>query len=583
MLANQGLAGGCAAALRRDRVAIGGCAFTAFSVSGHSPRARRTADWVIKLKTFLFLLSHSKSELTIASVAIIISGLGMTGLIIQINKFLRADSSIESVVMASFLGICVLIIGSRILSGYVVNRLVSSSLSDLRLKLAHSVLAVPLKAIEGLGENRILPALTTDTARINSALTAFPYFLRSLIILVCCLIYMALLSWQGFLMVVGLIVITVSFYRLVSRRAVVYQRKARREWDTLFGHFKSLVQGIKEFKLHAGKRADLIRVLIAPSEEMHGQHTVRGATIHTLAMSVAQTMAFVTIGCLFFVFPLITPVTPEMLVGFTFLLIYMFGPLEGAITWLPQLMQADVAMDSIQQLGLSLERQSKKTQQKELTAVEKWRSLELRNVSHTYYSEKENGKFTLGPISLTLSPGELVFIVGGNGSGKTTLAKVLSGLYAPESGTVLLNGVEVSDENRDHYCGHFSAVFSDAYLSDNLLGLSTLQLSNAQGYLIALQLNHKVQVTDNKFSTIDLSQGQRKRLALLVAYLEDRPIYLFDEWAADQDPLFKDVFYTKLLPELKARGKAVVVITHDDRYYALADRVIKLESGQIVR
>jgi putative pyoverdin transport system ATP-binding/permease protein len=534
------------------------------------------------MKTFLFLLRHSKSQLTIASIAILVSGLGMTGLIIQINRFLRNDGSIESVVITGFLSLCVLVIGSRLLSGYVVNRLVTTSLSDLRLKLTHSVLAVPLKSIEGMGENRILPALTTDTSRINNALTAFPYFLRSLIILACCLVYMALLSWQGFLMVVSLIVITVSFYLLVSPRAVAHQRKARREWDTLFGHFKSLVQGIKVFKLHAGKRADLIRVLITPSEETYRQHTVRGATIQTLALSVAQTMGFVAIGCLFFVFPLIAPVTPQTLTSFTFLLIYMIGPLEGAFTWMPQLIQADVAMDSIQQLGLSLERQSVKVQRKELATVEEWRSLELSNVSHTYYSEKENGKFTLGPVSLTLRPGELVFVVGGNGSGKTTLGKLLSGLYAPESGAVMLNGVEINDENRDHYCEHFSAVFSDLYLSDSLLGLSTSQLSRAQDYLIAFQLNHKVQVADGKFSTIDLSQGQRKRLALLVAYLEDRPIYLFDEWAADQDPMFKDIFYRKLLPELKARGKAVVVITHDDKYYTLADRLIKLESGQIV-
>jgi ABC-type siderophore export system, fused ATPase and permease components len=105
---------------------------------------------------------------------------------------------------------------------------------------------------------------------------------------------------------------------------------------------------------------------------------------------------------------------------------------------------------------------------------------------------------------------------------------------------------------------------------------------DAQALLAALQLTQKVTLKEGKFSTLALSTGQRKRLALLVAWLEDRPFYLFDEWAADQDPAFREVFYHQLLPALTARGKAVVVITHDDRYFHLADRCLKLEWGQLV-
>ncbi|SDM20561.1 putative ATP-binding cassette transporter [Franzmannia pantelleriensis] len=67
----------------------------------------------------------------------------------------------------------------------------------------------------------------------------------------------------------------------------------------------------------------------------------------------------------------------------------------------------------------------------------------------------------------------------------------------------------------------------------------------------------------------------------MVAYLEDRPFLVFDEWAADQDPLFKEVFYREVLPELKRMGKAVLVISHDDRYFPLADRLVRLESGKL--
>jgi putative pyoverdin transport system ATP-binding/permease protein len=206
----------------------------------------------------------------------------------------------------------------------------------------------------------------------------------------------------------------------------------------------------------------------------------------------------------------------------------------------------------------------------------------LEGVTHRYFREKENEVFTLGPVNLSFTPGELVFLIGGNGSGKTTLAKTIVGLYAPESGRILLDGQAVTDTTRPGYRQLFSAVFSDFYLFDKLLGVTVGDLDDAaRAVLEDLQLAHKVKIENGVFSTLDLSQGQRKRLALLVSYLEDRPFYLFDEWAADQDPLFKDVFYRRLLPQLKAKGKTVLVITHDDRYFHLADRYIKLDFGQV--
>jgi putative ATP-binding cassette transporter len=203
-------------------------------------------------------------------------------------------------------------------------------------------------------------------------------------------------------------------------------------------------------------------------------------------------------------------------------------------------------------------------------------------VTHAYHRELEESSFTLGPINLTFYPGELVFIVGGNGSGKSTLAKLITGLYRPETGEIRLDGKPIKDENQVWYRQHFSAVFSDFYLFERLIGLSNTDLNSlARHYLVQLQLDQKVQVKDGMLSTTALSQGQRKRLALLTAYLEDRPIYLFDEWASDQDPVFKEIFYTQLLPELKSRGKTVLVISHDDHYFHLAERIVKLDYGQV--
>jgi len=173
--------------------------------------------------------------------------------------------------------------------------------------------------------------------------------------------------------------------------------------------------------------------------------------------------------------------------------------------------------------------------------------------------------------------------VGGNGSGKTSFAKLLVGLYRPEQGEILLNGEPVDDSNRDRYRQTFSAIFSDFHLFEQMLDDASVEL-DAQGnaLLEKLHLQHKVQVQNGAFTTRELSQGQRKRLALAITYLEDRPFLIFDEWAADQDPVFKDVFYRELLPELKAKGKSVLVISHDDRYFHLADRLIRMENGQVI-
>ena len=208
-----------------------------------------------------------------------------------------------------------------------------------------------------------------------------------------------------------------------------------------------------------------------------------------------------------------------------------------------------------------------------------WKSLELKNIQFTYH--QKDHPFHMGPINLSFKPGEIIFLQGGNGSGKTTLAKLFLGLYIPDEGELILDGTPITDENRAWFRQHFSAIFLDFTLFEELLGLEGPKIDEtATRYLKSLRIDHKVKVKDGKLSTIDLSQGQRKRLALLIAFLEDRPIYVFDEWASDQDPVFREIFYNEILPDLKKRGKTVLAITHDIRYAHIADRIIKLDLGR---
>jgi putative ATP-binding cassette transporter len=259
----------------------------------------------------------------------------------------------------------------------------------------------------------------------------------------------------------------------------------------------------------------------------------------------------------------------------------MVGPLMSLLNTAPTLARASAAMMKIESLGLSITGPPIK-QTGHLDSPSQWRRLELKGVTHTYHGEDEDESFTLGPLDLALLPADIVFITGGNGSGKTTFVKLLSGLYTPEAGEIRLDGEPITEQNIDDYRQLFSVIFSDFYLFESLKGFDIEELdAKVNEYLAQLQLNKKLKVKDGRLSTVDLSQGQRKRLALLTAYLEDRPVYVFDEWAADQDPKFKETFYHALLPELKQRGKTVLVITHDDRYYDVADRIIKLDYGRV--
>ena len=269
--------------------------------------------------------------------------------------------------------------------------------------------------------------------------------------------------------------------------------------------------------------------------------------------------------------------------SYTLAVLYIINPITEITSALAPIAQANIALKKIDSLGLSLSESI--TEPDFPTGADfgnDWTSLELVDLDRTYRGEKEAHQFKLDRINLKFQPGEIVFIVGGNGSGKSTLVKVIAGLYIPDRGKILFNNVPVTDLNREWYRQQFSVIFYDFYLFERLLGIEANRETEIQNYLELLEIEHKVTVKDDVLSTTNLSQGQRKRLALLTAYLEDRPIYIFDEWASDQDPVFKEVFYKKLLPQLKSRGKTVIAITHDDRYFYCGDRVIKLDYGRVV-
>jgi putative ATP-binding cassette transporter len=340
---------------------------------------------------------------------------------------------------------------------------------------------------------------------------------------------------------------------------------------------------MKELKLHGERQEDFLSSLEGAADHQRREQ-IRANTIFAFATAWGQLLFFLVVGGLLLARPYLPGVGRESLMSYIVVMIYMMAPLQAVLNSLPQLSRADVSVKRIEELGLSLEPRDGERYTGESVLVQPdWHTLQLEGITHSYRGESEHERFTLGPMDLTFHPGELVILAGGNGSGKTTLAKLLLGLYEPESGRLLLDGEPIGDHNRDSYRQRFTAVFSDFYLFEELLGLKSDGVDDrARFYLEKLQIAGKVSVQDGMLSTTALSQGQRKRLALLTAYLEDRPICVFDEWAADQDPVFKRLFYETLLPELKGRGKTVIAISHDDHYYGVADRLVKLDYGQKV-
>ena len=533
------------------------------------------------MKLVVFLLRSSLGTVGLVVLAGIIAGVSNTGLLIVINSTLSKSNASQQTLIWSFAALCVAMLVSRAAAWIFLVQLAHRVTYKLRLELSTRILAAPLQHLEKVGAPSLLATLTDDVAVIAGALTATPMLVVHVVVVITCLGYLGWLSLPALLGVFGFLTFGVLCYQIPLRRALHYLGASRRDLDALFKHFRSLIDGNKELKLHRARRTAFFHDHLEHAALSFRHKATVGDAIYALTASLGHLLIFILIGLLIFALPALQPTTPATTIGFSLVILYLLPPLEVIMSALPTLGRANVALQKIEAMGLSLEAEGVERSADESSQDNAYKSLKLQGVTHAYNSEDGDG-FKLGPIDLTFRPAELVFLVGGNGSGKTTLAKILTGLYAPDEGAVFLDGEKITDETRDQYRQLFAAVFSDFYLFESLLGLSAGAVDEqALQYLQRLQLDRKVQVIDGVLSTTDLSRGQRKRLALLTAYLEDRPCYVFDEWAADQDPLFKEIFYLRLLPELKARGKTVIVISHDDRYFHVADRILKLNYGKM--
>ena len=533
-----------------------------------------------------FIITAAKRSFIWAALAGIASGLTVVGLLSLTNEALNNPNLITPFYATVFFATTVAMVVLRVRSIILLEKLSQTSIAALRMQLSRQVLAAPLASLEQKGSHKLIASLSTDISMIAMGIMRLPFLLTYIAILAGCLAYMFWLAWWMFLILLSTMAIGVFIYRLPQTKALSLYKLARSDNDQLYKHFEAICKGTKELKMNSDRRRMFVGESLQSVLDRYGKHMLGGTTHYAYAGGFGLMMFFLAIGMLLFIIPAFVTIEPATLVGYVIILLFIQGPMEGVINTIPELAKTSVSLKKIEALGFDLNDAIEEESVFDTNNSQPLRyqqRLDLKNIVHSYYREPEDSHFELGPINLSFKPGELVFIVGGNGSGKTTLAKIVLGLYRPQSGSIFVDEEEILLDQYDAYRQLFSVVFVDFFLFDELVGESTGKLDQkAKQYLAHLQLAHKVKITDGKLSTLNLSQGQRKRLTLVAAYLEDRPIYVFDEWAADQDPEFKHIFYTEILPDLKKRGKTVIVVTHDEKYFHLADRCLKIDAGQIV-
>lgn len=601
-----------------------------------------------------FLAALSPARIAAVVAAGLICGAANTYLVTLINAVVSPRPQPDNLLL-HFGATGLVILVSGVLSQVLLIRLSQDAIYRLRSDLSSGIVSAPLEHLERLGMHRLMATLTEDVRSLSQAVTAIPSICVDVATIVGCFVFLAVVSGPIFAVTVGGTLVGIACVELVLKRVRGIYREARENEDALLRSFQAVTLGIKELKLHRGRRRDFMdRHLLGSAGTLRDQNTDAGSKF-SYAQGFGQALQLGTMALILFVIAAALDLPRETMVGYVLVTTFLAMPMQNFMHRIPDLLRGDVALAKIRAMNLSMttlhDEESLPYSERPAAGEAK---LELTNVSYIYRSEAPslvppppgshgpggppprpgmppregkpghphpahpgahpgggpvdvNGKkwvdhggadvrplappgfdesddagFRLGPIDLVFEPGQITFIVGGNGSGKSTLAKLITGLYVPRSGSLSLNGERIDHDNIEWYRQNSSAVFTDFHLFEDYLGFDRPGIdAEVQRYLDELQIAHKVTVQDGRLSTVDLSQGQRKRLALLTALLEDRQIYVFDEWAADQEPRFRDVFYHEILTDLKRRGKTVIVITHDDRYFGCADQLVKLDLGLV--
>jgi putative ATP-binding cassette transporter len=484
--------------------------------------------------------------------------------------------------MALFFLLCLFILVTKVVSVIMVNNIAKSATAELRLNISRKINLMRIDQVEGVGFSKLLNILIEDVNNVANAAVAIPMVLVSTVTVIGMLGYLATLNFTIFLVVFFAIIIGVMMFQVpVSMASGLYTR-ARVLRDVIQEGIRGLVLGAYELKLARKKSLAFIESeLVVPQQESVRLQKIGDAVLH-LAGTSSDLLSFFIIGIIVFVLPNYMTFPKGESYGVVMALLYLAGPVASILGMMQQLQVGQVSIERIHELN------SKDEEQFDFCAAPRlgpWQEYRVENVRYQYPLQDDNQErsFALDPVSLSFKPAQINFIVGGNGSGKSTLSKLLSLHYRSTGGGIFFDQHRIDDSNIEQARSRIAVIFSNYYLFSKLyVNYTDADVAKINHYLDALGLRGKTEFVDGRFTTTKLSDGQRRRLALLVALLENRDIYVFDEWAADQDPEFKRVFYQEILQDMKKDNKLIIVITHDDRYFDCADRVIFMEDGKMI-
>ncbi len=511
------------------------------------------------------------------------SGLMVTVILAAAGKAAQPDETLRSLLLFS-----VTLGGTIAAKRYSLRysgRLTEGIVERLRMRVVDKIRRSELQFFERTGAAQFMTLLTKEAQTISTTAAMAINASAAAVMLLVSFLFIAYLSVPAFVLTLCAMAIAVLAYRWSLKLADPQLRQALEMEISFFGLVEQVLDGFKELKVGSGKSRDLFANYLEPLAARVTALKIKTNDNFVNTTLITHSAFYGLIAVIIFLLPTIFGAEAAVVIKISAVILFIFGPLAEVVGVVPYIAKANSSIQAIEALERQLDDELKHLPKVSLSDdLVAWpiHTIEVRDLVYSYTNADGTPGYTVGPLNLSVREGETLFIMGGNGSGKSTLLKLLTGLYRPASGELRVNGQSLLPVQYHRYRNQFSIVFTDFHLFDRLYGLTRVNDESLATLLHDMELDLKTHYEEGRFSTLNLSTGQRKRLALIVALLDDKAILVFDEWAADQDPVFRKRFYEEILPDLKRRGKTVIAATHDDRYFSVADRVLKMECGRFV-
>ena len=462
---------------------------------------------------------------------------------------------------------------------------IEEAIDQLRMKLINRVRHADLWQLEHFGQSRLFANITQSCKIISSNSQYLALATRSVIQIALILIYIAMVSMVSFVLLTLLLAAAATTYYRLGLSLEKCQEELSNDEAKLFECVSDLLDGFKEQRLCSKRSSalgkefdDLSNHMVAARSELHRQSWQQ--------FVFGESMFNLMLGLVVFVVPIYSPSVRTELVKISAAVLFMVPPIFGLMQSLTVLRAAKAAAGQMMRLDTELANIAEQSSDETVEPLFSnsnlnFHEIRMADITFAYPAPGGETPFTLGPLKVSIKPGEIIFITGGNGSGKSSFIKLLTSLYHPEHGQLLKDNSVVSAPRFAEHRALMATVFSDFHLFTRLYGIREVDSAEAIELLRLMEMDYAVGFEKNRFTRTELSTGQRKRLALVAALLEKKPILILDEWAADQDAVFRKKFYREILPELKRRGITIIAVTHDDRYFDVADRRLHLEEGKL--